>query len=267
MTRLRGIVGFRLVTADPERLVRFYSAIGFIMEAVSRISASEMALLGVAGIGARTVLRLGSEHIALDSFDSPSRPFPAGGTVADTLFQHVAIVTSDAAAAWDVARTRGAEPISTQGAVTLPRAAGGVTAVKFRDPDGHPLEFLQFPPGAGTCWRGDGMLGIDHSAISVADKARSATFYEALGLRESNPKHNHGAAQASLDGLDHPIVDVVPLIPERGGPHLELLGYRRPIGRLVRWMPNDVAATRIVWHADEDGLIADPDGHLHQLSH
>jgi len=30
-------------------------------------------------------------------------------------------------------------------------------------------------------------------------------------------------------------------------------------------MANDIAATRIVWHADRDALVRDDDGHLHQL--
>jgi catechol 2,3-dioxygenase-like lactoylglutathione lyase family enzyme len=266
MTRLRGIAGFRLVTTDPEHLARFYNAIGFTIGAASRIPSSEMALLSLAGGGTRTVLRLGLEQIGLDSFDHPGRPIPSGGTVADTLFQHFAIVTSDVAAAWDVARAHGARPISSHGAVTLPRSSGGVTAIKFRDPEGHPLEFLQFPPEAATRWRGTGPLGIDHSAISVADTAMSAIFYTALGLRVSKPTRNHGSTQDALDGLTRAIVAVVPLIPDEGGPHLELLGYRSPIGRPARWMPNDIAATRIVWQADGDGLVADPDGHLHQLS-
>lgn len=266
MTRLSAIAGFRLVTAEPARLAAFYGAIGFVVEAQSRIPAVEMALLGIPGGGTRTMLRLGLQHIALDTFERAGRPFPAGGTVADTLFQHLAIVTSDAAAAWALAKTQGADAISTHGAVTLPRSSGGVTAVKLRDPDGHPLEFLQFPLDADTRWRGEGMLGIDHSAICIADASKTTAFYETLGLRVGRSTHNRGPAQDALDGLAHADVDVVPLLPEADTPHLELLGYRYRAGQAACWMPNDVAATRIVWHADEDAVIADPDGHLHQLS-
>ena len=76
-------------------------------------------------------------------------------------------------------------PISRGGPVTLPKSAGGVTAVKFRDPEGHPLEFLQFPPGANPDWKGAGVMGIDHSAISVSDVAASRRFYARHGLSEA----------------------------------------------------------------------------------
>ena len=37
--------------------------------------------------------------------------------------------------------------ISTDGPQLLPASSGGVTAYKFRDPEGHPLELIAFPPG------------------------------------------------------------------------------------------------------------------------
>jgi hypothetical protein len=62
-------------------------------------------------------------------------------------------------------------------------------------------------------------------------------------------------------------VDVVPMNPAGKPPHVELLGYRHPVGRAFRTLAaNDIAATRIVWRSDSDALIRDPDGHLHQLS-
>jgi hypothetical protein len=55
--------------------------------------------------------------------------------------------------------------------------------------------------------------------------------------------------------------------PSDKPPHVEMLGYRHPVGRaLCPLSPNDVAATRIVWRSNTDALIRDPDGHLHQLS-
>ncbi len=54
----------------------------------------------------------------------------------------------------------------------------------------------------------------------------------------------------ALDGLPRVEVDVVPMLPHQDTPHLELLGYRKPTGRVAgRLEPNDVAATRIVWAA------------------
>ena len=50
-------------------------------------------------------------------------------------------------------------------------------------------------------------------------------------------------------------------------PHVEMLGYRHPVGRALGPLStNDLAATRVVWRSNVDGLIRDPDGHLHQLS-
>lgn len=50
-------------------------------------------------------------------------------------------------------------------------------------------------------------------------------------------------------------------------PHLELLGYRNPVGRALAPMAaNDIAATRIVWRSDSDALVRDLDGRLQQLS-
>ena len=115
---------------------------------------------------------------------SPGRPYPADTTACDLVFQHLALVPDDAQAAWRRARDAGATPISRERPVTLPKSAGGVTAVKFRDPEGHPLEFLQFPRGANPDWKGTGIMGIDHSAISVSDVAASRRFYARHGLSE-----------------------------------------------------------------------------------
>lgn len=265
--RLVAITGFRLTTNQPYRLARFYAeGIGFAIVGRTPIPAEEMTLLGLAGGGIRLALRLGGQTLDLDCFDRPGEPYPAGTTAADGIFQHLAVVASDAAAAHTRACAHGATAISTDGPVTLPAAAGGVTAVKLRDPEGHPLEFLQFPTGANPRWHGEGMLGIDHSAISVADTRASRRFYESLGLMVRRPTFNHGPTQAALDGLPEVQVDVVPLMPTQDTPHLELLGYLTPVGRrAARRAVSDVAATRIVWQADRNALLYDPDGHLHLL--
>ena len=212
-------------------------------------------------------MSLGESRVDLESFDHPGRAYPADATACDLVFQHLALVTDDAEAAWRRARDAGATPISRGGAVMLPKSAGGVTAVKFRDPEGHPLEFLQFPRGANPDWKGTGIMGIDHSAISVSDVAASRRFYAHHGLSEAGATVNHGPTQDALDGLDGVEVDVVPMNPADKPPHVEMLGYRHPVGRALGPLStNDLAATRIVWRSNADGLIRDPDGHLHQLS-
>jgi catechol 2,3-dioxygenase-like lactoylglutathione lyase family enzyme len=263
---LRKIVGFRLVTAAPERLAAFYRAIGFTVCEATPIAAAEMTALGLEGIGSRRPLMLGAHRVDLDTFDRPGSRYPPGASACDLLFQHLALVTDDADAAWRRAVDAGASAISYAGPVQLPNSAGGVIAIKFRDPDGHPLEFLQFPPGNPN-WPGAGILGIDHSAISVADVPASRRFYTDHGLGEGETSLNQGPAQATFDGLDRAEVDVVPMNPIERPPHVELLAYRRPRGAPGSGLAvNDVAATRMVWRSNRDALLRDPDGHLHQLT-
>lgn len=264
--KLSALRAFRLTCADAEALARFYQALGFTLAGSQPIDAGEMRTLGLAGLGRRCRLRLGRQRLDLDSFEVPGRPYPIGTTAADLCFQHLALVTDDAALAWRRAAALGASSISPHGPVRLPPATGVAVAVKFRDPEGHPLEFLQFPPDSAGSWTGTGVLGIDHSAISVADAAGSRRFYEACGLTVGRATLNRGPTQSALDDLPAVEVEVIPMLPPEAPPHLELLGYRQPTGRPAqRLNANDVAATRIVWAADRDELLRDPDGHLHQL--
>jgi catechol 2,3-dioxygenase-like lactoylglutathione lyase family enzyme len=263
----QAITCFRLVAADLVRLAAFYRAIGFDFGEAAPIPAADIKLLGLSGAGSRIVMSLGRSRVDLESFDHPGRPYPDDTAVCDLVFQHLALVTNDAKAAWRQALQAGATPISRERPVTLPKSAGGVTAVKFRDPEGHPLEFLQFPRDTNPDWTGAGIMGIDHSAISVRDVAASRHFYARHGLSEAGATVNEGPTQDALDAIDGVEVDVVSMNPTGKPPHVEILGYRHPIGRaLLPMAPNDIAATRIVWRSDADALIRDPDGHLHQLS-
>ena len=262
----KAIAGFRLVTAESGLLMTFYQAIGFIAGEFAPIPATEMAVLGLRGVGWRRSLTLGASRLDLDSFDLQGRSYPDHTSASDLVFQHLALVTDDAQSAWRRVRNAGATPISRGEPVTLPQSCGGVTAVKFRDPEGHPLELLKFPAGSNSSWQGRGMMGIDHSAISIADLAASRRFYEEHGLAEGKRTLNQGPAQVALDGLDGVEVDVLPMNPPDKPPHVELLGYRQPAGRPHALLAaNDVAATRIVWSANRDVLVRDPDGHLLQL--
>jgi catechol 2,3-dioxygenase-like lactoylglutathione lyase family enzyme len=123
-----------------------------------------------------------------------------------------------------------------------------------------------FPAAPESSRRSEWLSGIDHSAICVAD-AVSRGFYQELGLKVGRPTLNQGPPQVALDGLAEVRVDVVPMWPQVGTPHLELLRYRSPTGRTAgRLQANDAAATRIVWRSDRDALLRDPDGHLHLLA-
>src|SRR5271170_1354047 len=227
----QAIAGFRLVTADLERLTSFYRAIGFVTGDTAPIATSEMIALGLAGAGLRRPMTLGGSRIDLDSFDERGSCYPEGATTCDLVFQHLALVTDDAHATWQRAREAGATPITRGDPLTLPVSSGGVTAMKFRDPDGHPLELLSFPRGAYPSRRGKGATGIDHSAISIADIAASQRFYADRGLATGERTLNQGPAQAALDDLDGVEVDVLSMNPALKTPHIELLDYRHPAGR------------------------------------
>lgn len=265
--RLGCIAGLRLVTRQPDRLLRFYEAIGFAIGAEAAIGEAELAMLGIAGGGRRHTMTLGATRVDLDWFDEAGSDYPAGADAASRSFQHLALVTDDVHRAWAAAREAGAGAISRDGPVTLPESAGGVTAVKFRDPEGHPLELIAFPDAASRGWSGEGVIGIDHSAIVATDLNAAMCFYEAVGLTEGKRTLNHGVTQAALDGVDDPRVDVVPMRPAARPPHVELLHYRQPVGApCPPWRANDVAATRIVWQGPAPALLRDPDGHLHQVA-
>ena len=186
------ITGFRLVTSGPERLAAFYRAIGFEVGEATPIRMEEMEVLGLRGGGSRRTMTLGSSRVDLDAFDRPGRGYPIGATACDRTFHHLALVTDDAEAAWRMAREAGARPISRGRPVKLPQSAGGVIAIKFRDPEGHPLEFLQFPRRAKADWSGKCLMGIDHSAICVANVAASERFYADHGLIPGKRSLNQG---------------------------------------------------------------------------
>lgn len=178
------------------------------------------------------------------------------------LFQHFAIRVADMDAA--IARldaVAGWQPISTHGPERLPPNTGSVTAFKFRDPEGHPLELLAFPDETSGPLFGR----IDHSAISVADVERSIAFYERLGLAVAGRSLNTGIEQSRLDGIDDATVDVVAMrTPSGRAPHLELLGYRGSFDRGHRAVDDEIA-TRLVFETDHDQTARrwrDPDGHL-----
>jgi catechol 2,3-dioxygenase-like lactoylglutathione lyase family enzyme len=220
------------------------------------------ALVGVPGATAQIIaLELGGQTIELLDIQPRGRSYPEGVAGWSPLFQHFAIVVSDMAdACGNLSAQAGWTPISTEGPQLLPASSGGVTAYKFRDPAGHPLELIAFPRHAvPERWQktsASGFLGIDHSAISVANSPRSIDFYRRLGLRRAGGSHNAGLAQDKLDGVDRAVVEVTALAPMEATPHVELLCYR---GIFARDTPfpdiNDVAATQLVLSVEDPNAL------------
>lgn len=216
-------------------------------------------LTGIPGAGGhKAVMRLGEQELELAAFDPPGRSYPLESGSTDHWFQHIAIVVADMDAAYARLCRHAFTAITEDGPQQLPPNTGSVTAFKFRDPDGHPLELLHFPPGIGdACWQGrQGVfLGMDHSALSVADTASSKDFYtRLLGFSVAGRSRNSGPEQARLDHAPDVLVEVVALDPaDAGTPHIELLGYERPAGRPIPAdvRPDDVAADRLVLEVDD----------------
>ncbi|MFO1077168.1 MAG: VOC family protein [Planctomycetota bacterium] len=231
-------------------------------------------LQGVFGLHTESVLlQLGDEQLELTQYLAPvGRPLPADSRSNDRWFQHVAIIVRDMDRAYDRLRrhrVRHSSPLPQ----TLPDwnpNAGGIRAFYFQDPDGHPLEVLQFPPGKGDAkWHraGDDLfLGIDHTAIVVADTEQGLAFWrDALGLRVVGTSDNHGIEQERLNNVFGAHLRITTL-RGRTGPGVELLEYLTP--HTGRTAPVDGAANDL-WHwavhvdVDLDGvtraLAATPD--------
>ncbi|MGA8278061.1 MAG: VOC family protein [Rhodanobacteraceae bacterium] len=253
--------------ADLDRAQAFYrDALGFhAVDTTPERHPSWAQLPGLENFAVRAVrMRLGDQEIELAEFDPPGAPYPRDSSASDLWLQHLAIVTNDMTAVHDCVIRHGATPITRDGPQTLPSGAGSVTAFKFRDPDGHPLEVIHFPPDTGDAiWQqpstAKDTLGIDHTAISVADADRSIEFYTDLpGMSQDKRQVNHGPEQQCLDALAAVQVDVVALrTTALRPPHIELLGYREPRGRALRSMaiPDIVADRTILQVRDLAGCI------------
>lgn len=278
------LLRFSLTTGNIGRLAVFYQqAFECRTLGAQHVSGADFqSLMGVTGGAQRMMLQLGYELVELLQFDRPGQPYPQPSVSSDLWFQHFAIVVTDMERAFTrLSRVKGWTAISSRGPERLPASSGGVSAFKFRDPDGHPLELLAFAPGqVPAAWQptraGALYLGVDHSAISVADSARSMAFYGELGLMPGGHSLNQGAEQARLDGLAAPQVEVSALTLSQGVAHLELLCYRGSVrGQPLALRNNDVAATRLIFETTQSlpGIagasshrdLVDPDGHHLQL--
>ncbi|MCP9881232.1 VOC family protein [Cyanobium sp. Alchichica 3B3-8F6] len=240
-------IGF--TTANAERAADFFETnLGFRRSESLLVEAGPYAqLVGLPGSRLKLVqLHLGdatlelTEVLSLGDGLRPGRPIPADSRSCDLWFQHICIVVSDLDAASAKARqaiANGSLVEVSTAPQTLPAwntAAAGIQAFKFRDPEGHNLELLQFPPDKGEArWHAPPpasapFLGIDHSALSVADTPRSCRFYDTLlGLKLGGDGVNSGPTQDGLDGLQDTRVRITGhRCPTGAG--VECLNYQPP---------------------------------------
>ena len=262
---VRGVAAVGLTVSDMDRSLRFYTGVlTFARLSDTTIEAPSLGrLVGVPGARIRVVrLQLGSELLELTQYlGRMGRPPPADSRSNDRWFQHVAIIVSDMDRAYARLEAAGVTPASAGGPQVLPAwnpNAGGIRAFYFRDPDGHPLEILQFPEGKGLAkWHDAGgrlFLGIDHTAIVVRNTERSLAFYrDALGLSVAGRSDNYGPEQERLNHVAGAHLRITSL---RGpdGPGVEFLEYLTP--RDGRPYPGDERASDLV-HWQTRFLVSD----------
>lgn len=165
-------------------------------------------LKGIFGTRYKKVrLRLGQEEIELTDYTTAGgRSIPEALRSNDLSFQHIAIVVSNMDSAYTRLLKYNVQHVSTA-PQTLPKsipAAEGIKAFYFRDPAGHNLELIYYPPGKGNPkWQNTDnkiFLGIDHTAIAVSKTAKSKLFYESLlNLKFLGESFNQGTEQAHLN--------------------------------------------------------------------
>src|SRR5215469_1666292 len=255
-------VGFTV--SDLDRVLAFYTQVlpFEIVDDYELLSEPCEKLTGVFGARMRVVtLGLGLERIQLTQFIAPpgGRPIPPDSRSNDLWFQHLAIVVSDMDTAYATLCEHNVQHVSTA-PQTLPdyiTAAAGIRAFYFRDPDGHNLELIWFPlqypqtdrtqaelraspPPAvqqGSVYQGkpktsrDFALGVDHTAIGIADTERSLRFYrDILGLTIAGESENYGTEQEHLNMVFGAHLHITRLKAPGGGMGIEFLNYQSPPG-------------------------------------
>lgn len=241
---------------DLDRAVPFYRDV-LSFEPVDTTKAqgpSVSRLLGVAGAHVRIVtMVVGEQRLRLVEFVSSSgRLHPPDARSNDLSFQHVAIVVRDMDRAYQRLRRHDVQQISPR-PQTLPEsipAAAGISALYFRDPSGNALEIIHYPPDKGRDrWHRETdalFLGIDHTALAVADTEESLALYrDQLGFEVAGGSVNAGPEQERLTGVFGARVQITALRPPGGGIGIELLEYQSP--STGRPMPADTRANDL-WH-------------------
>lgn len=242
-----------MTVSDMDRAVEFYSALTFQKVSDVEVLGDDFEHLeGVFGARMRIVrMQLGNEFLDLTQYLAPpGRPIPADSRSNDLWFQHIAIVVRDMDEAFEKLRALKVQFVST-GPQTLPpsiKAAAGIKAFYFRDPDGHNLEIIYFPPGKGDSrWQEKTdrlFLGIDHTAIGISNTEASLKFYrDLLGLHKAGESENFGTEQEHLNQVFGAHLHITGMRSD-AGPGVEFLEYLTP--RDGRSRPADIHANDVV---------------------
>ncbi|MFZ6013014.1 MAG: VOC family protein [Bacteroidota bacterium] len=243
-----------ITVSDLDRSLEFYTTV-LPFKKVSEVEVlgtSYEQLKGLFGIRYRKArLKLGEEEIELtDYLTTGGRSIPEDARSNDLWFQHIAIVVSDMEAAYNRLKAHKVIHVSTA-PQTLPKsipAAEGIKAFYFRDPDGHNLELIYFPPGKGNPrWHNKSMdvfRGIDHTAIGVSQTETSKKFYgDLLGIRYQGESYNSGDEQEHLNNVAGAKLRISGN-RALAGPGVEFLEYLSP--RSGRPYPDDERADDLV---------------------
>jgi catechol 2,3-dioxygenase-like lactoylglutathione lyase family enzyme len=245
-----------LTVSDLDRSVDFYTNV-LTFQKVSEFEAAgdEIEhLQGLFGVRLRRArLRLGDEFLELTEYLAPQgRPAPVDSRSNDRWFQHVALIAGDMDKAYQWLREHKVQHASP-GPQRLPdwnRNAGGIRAFYFRDPDGHALEALAFPPDKGNPkWHRPPdklFLGIDHTAIVISDTEASLSFYrDTLGMQVAGQSENYGPEQERLNNVFGARLRIT-VVRAASGPGIEFLEYLAP--RDGRPYPADEKSNDLIIH-------------------
>ena len=252
---VKSVNAIGMTVSDIDRSVEFFSKV-LSFEKISDVEvhgAEYEKLQGLFGLRMRVArMKLGDETIELTQYLAPEgRPIPVDWRSHDHWFQHIAIVVSDMDKAYQQLRSHKIRHAST-GPQTIPvtnKAAAGIRAFYFKDPDGHNLEIIYFPAGKGDPrWQRNPenlFLGVDHSAIVVSNTQKSLKYYrDLLGLKLAGESMNYGTEQEHLNNVAGARLHISGL-KAAAGPGIEFLEYLAP--RDGRPAPKDTRANDL-WH-------------------